>query len=159
VQLAELQLRRPSDLLAGHSQRKTQRVVPVEYTRRKYRYQPARPIAKVENPFQSYQHRLWTPEDERLGGNHSIAPRSRRPTFFTHDLGFFDPVLCHKDYSVVCLDVNAKETAVYIRRFLRHPGFRTQKQRLGKVILARQRNLSFWEIGNQELQRLGWPKP
>jgi len=88
-----------------------------------------------------------------------LLHRSRRPTFFTHDLGFFDPVLCHKDYSVVCLDVNAKETAVYIRRFLRHPGFRTQKQRLGKVILARRRNLSFWEIGNQELQRLGWPKP
>jgi len=87
-----------------------------------------------------------------------LLHRSRRPTFFTHDLGFFDPALCHEDYSLICLDVNAKETAVYIRRFLRHPRFR-QKQRLGKVILARQRNLRFWEIGNQELQRLDWPRP
>ena len=83
----------------------------------------------------------------------------RRSTFFTHDLGFFDPLLCHKGYSLVCLDIKANESAIYIRRFLRHRGFRAEKQRLGKVILARQRNLSFWEIGNQELQRLGWPKP
>jgi len=83
----------------------------------------------------------------------------RQSTFFTHDLGFFDPLLCHKGYSLVCLDIKANESAIYIRRFLRHRGFRAEKQRLGKVILARQRNLSFWEIGNQELQRLGWPKP
>ena len=88
-----------------------------------------------------------------------LLPRLHRPTFFTHDLGFFDPLLCHKGYCLVCLDVRAKETAAYIRRVLGHPGFRTQRQRLGKVILARQRNLSFWEIGNQELQRLGWRRP
>jgi hypothetical protein len=57
------------------------------------------------------------------------------------------------------LDVGASEAAEYIRRFLRHPGFRTEKQRLGKVILARQRNLSFWEIGKPTLQRLSWPQP
>jgi hypothetical protein len=83
----------------------------------------------------------------------------RRSTFFTHDLGFFNPLLCHKGYSLVCLDIKANESAIYIRRFLRHRGFRAEKQRLGKVILARQRNLSFWKIGNQELQRLDWPKP
>ena len=84
---------------------------------------------------------------------------SRRSTFFIHDLGFFNPLLCHKGYSLVCLDIKANESAIYIRRFLHHRGFRAEKQRLGKVILARQRNLNFWEIGNQELQRLGWPKP
>jgi hypothetical protein len=61
-----------------------------------------------------------------------LLHRLRRPTFFTHDLGFFGPSLCHKGYSLVCLDVNAKEAAHYIHRFLRHPRFRTQKQRLGK---------------------------
>lgn len=80
-----------------------------------------------------------------------LLHRLHRPTFFTHDLGFFDPLMCHKSYSLVCLDVPAKETAVYIRRLLRHPGFRAHKQRLGKVILARQRNLSFWEMGKQRL--------
>jgi hypothetical protein len=83
----------------------------------------------------------------------------RRSTFFTHDLGFFDPLLCHKGYSLVCLDIKANESAIYIRRFLRHRGFRAENQRLGKVILARQRNLSFWEIGEQRLQRTSWSPP
>ena len=77
---------------------------------------------------------------------------SRRPTFFTHDLGFFDHSLCHNGYALICLDVGAKETAAYIRRCLRHPEFQAEKQRLEKVILARQRNLSFWEIGTPRLQ-------
>jgi hypothetical protein len=83
----------------------------------------------------------------------------RRSTFFTHDLGFFDPLLCHRGYSLVCLDIKANESAIYIRRFLRHRGFRAENQRLGKVILARQRNLSFWEIGEQRLQRTSWSPP
>jgi hypothetical protein len=82
----------------------------------------------------------------------------RRATFFTHDLGFFDSSLCHNGYSLVCLDVRAKETAFYLHRLLRHPRFRTQKQRLGKVILVRQRNLSYWEIGRRQVQRLSWPQ-
>jgi hypothetical protein len=77
-----------------------------------------------------------------------LLHRLRRPTFFTHDLGFFDPLLCHKRYSLVCLDVKASESAMYIRRFLRHQGFHAEKQRLGKVILARQRSLSFGKWGN-----------
>ena len=88
-----------------------------------------------------------------------LLHRSRRPTFFTHDLGFFEHSLCHKGYALICLDVKAKETAVYIRRCLRHPDFQAEKQRLGKVILARQKNLSFWEIGKPKLQRLDWSQP
>ena len=67
--------------------------------------------------------------------------------------------MCHKGYCLVCLDVPAKETAVYIRRFLRHPEFRKHRQRLGKVILARQRNLRFWAIGKPRLETLSWPRP
>jgi hypothetical protein len=85
-----------------------------------------------------------------------LLHRLRRPTFFTHDLGFFDHSLCHKTYALICLDVSSKETAGYIRRCLRHPDFRAGKQRLGKVILARQKNLSFWEIGKPRLQKLNW---
>jgi hypothetical protein len=103
-------------------------------------------------------------ETGRQGMNdlENIVPllhRLRRPTFFTHDLGFFDYSLCHKGYALICLDVRAKETALYIRRCLRHPEFQAEKQRVGKVILARQRNLSFWKIGTPRLQRLSWPRP
>ena len=87
-----------------------------------------------------------------------LLHRLRRPTFFTNDLGFFDHALCHKGYALICLDVRAKETAAYIRRCLRHPEFRAEKRRMGKVMLARQRNLSFWEIAKPRLQRLSWPQ-
>ena len=61
----------------------------------------------------------------------------RRSTFFTHDLGFFNPLLCHQGYSLVCLDIKANESAIYIRRVLRHRQLRAEKQRLGK---------SFWHV-------------
>jgi hypothetical protein len=85
-----------------------------------------------------------------------LLHRSRRPVFFTHDLGFFDSSLRHRNYAIVCLDVSDKEAAAYVRRFLRHPRFRANKQRLGKVIMARERNIRFWETGNSMRQRLGW---
>jgi hypothetical protein len=113
----------------------------------------------MANPFQAYRSRDRTPGDEGLTEIVPLLHRLRRPTFFTHDLGFFDPLLCHKGYSLVCLGVKANESAIYIRRFLRHRGFRAEKRRLGKVILARQRNLNFWEIGERRLQRATWSQP
>lgn len=62
-----------------------------------------------------------------------LLHRSRRPTFFTHDLGFFDHSLCHKGYALICLDITAKETAVYIRRCLRQPEFQAETQRLAEL--------------------------
>ena len=55
-------------------------------------------------------------------------------TFFTRDLGFFRRQLCHAHYCLVCLAVGQYETASFIRRFLRHPTFRKETNRLGKVI-------------------------
>ena len=56
----------------------------------------------------------------------------RRPTFFTRDEDFYHPWLRHPGYCLVFLDVRPDDAAHYIRRFLRHPSFRTQAQRMGK---------------------------
>jgi hypothetical protein len=82
----------------------------------------------------------------------------RHPTFFTHDLGFFDFSLCHERYALVCLGVKARDAATYIRSLLRHPAFRTDKQRLGKVILLRTKDLSYWQVGKRGRQVAAWPK-
>jgi len=87
-----------------------------------------------------------------------LLRQQRRATFFTHDLGFFDPSLRHKSYALVCLDISAKEAATFIRRFLRHPAFRTQRQRFGKVVLLRARGLRYWQIGGRREQVVSWPK-
>jgi len=82
----------------------------------------------------------------------------RRATFFTHDLGFFDPSLRHNSYALICLDVSADAAATYIRRFLRHPAFRAQGQRLGRVILLQAGGLRYWQIHGRKEQVVSWPK-
>jgi hypothetical protein len=51
------------------------------------------------------------------------------------------------------------ETAVYIRRFLRHSAFRTKKQRVGKVVRLSSTKISWWEIGVESQHRLSWQLP
>ena len=58
----------------------------------------------------------------------------RDTTFFTRDMGFYDPKLCHSRYCLVCLVVGKEEVAVFLRRFLRHPAVDTKANRMRAVI-------------------------
>lgn len=80
----------------------------------------------------------------------------RRPTFFTRDRDFYHPWLRHPAYCLVYLDVNPDEAAYFIRRFLRHPDFRTQMQRLGKVVRVHGDGLSYRQVNVSRLQTSGW---
>ena len=80
----------------------------------------------------------------------------RRPTFFTRDEDYYQADLRHAGYGLVYLDVPADEAAEYIRRFLRHPAFRTQAQRLGKVVRVRQSGVSYWQVNLKRERALGW---
>ena len=80
----------------------------------------------------------------------------RRPTFFTRDHGFYHPKLRHAGYCLVYLDVTPEKAADYTRRFLRHKAFRTQAQRMGKVVRVRHNGLTFWQVGDEEAHRVGW---
>jgi hypothetical protein len=88
-----------------------------------------------------------------------IIPRLhhlRRPTFFTGDHDFYHPRLRHPGYRLVYLDVDFDETADFIRRFLRHPAFRTQAQRMGKVARVRHSGITYWQIGHAVEHVIGW---
>ncbi len=78
------------------------------------------------------------------------------PTFFTRDQGFYTPDLCHAGYCLVFLDVEFDEPAIFIRRLLRHPAFRTQASRMGKVIRVRHGGLSYWQTGAPREHKLDW---
>ena len=80
----------------------------------------------------------------------------RRPTFFTRDLDFYKPALRHHSYCLVYLDVFADEAAEYIRRFLRHPKFRTQAKRMGAVVRVRHSGLTFWQTDVAAQQAIIW---
>jgi hypothetical protein len=56
----------------------------------------------------------------------------------------------------VLLDVAFDEAAEYIRRFLRHKAFRTQSQRMGKVIRVRHSGISYWQVKLEAERALSW---
>ena len=87
----------------------------------------------------------------------AILHRCHRATFFTHDADYFNRRLIHPAYGLVFLDVFDGQAAQYIRRFLRHPCFDTQAQRLGKVIRVQVSRINYYERSRRRLQRVGWP--
>ena len=85
-----------------------------------------------------------------------LLQRLPQPTFFTHDEDFFEVSLCHSHYAVVYLDVTDRETAHYIRRFLKHPAFDTQTKRKGIVARVRATGVQFWRKGHSGVQAAEW---
>ena len=80
----------------------------------------------------------------------------RRPSFFTHDLDFYDHQLCHAGYCVVCLAVGQFETASLIRRFLQHPVFDTQSKRIGTVVRVSHTKIRVWRIHVEGGEEIKW---
>jgi len=85
-----------------------------------------------------------------------LLHRLKRPTFFTLDHGFYHPTLRHQGYCLVFMDVWEDKAAEYIRRFLRHIKFRTQAQRMGKVVRVHLGGLSYWQANEKKAQALSW---
>ncbi len=85
-----------------------------------------------------------------------LLHRLKRPTFFTLDHGFYHPRLQYRGYCLVFLDVWEDEAAAYVRRFLRHPEFRTQSQRMGKVARVRRCGVSYWQAQVRGERAFGW---
>jgi hypothetical protein len=76
----------------------------------------------------------------------ALLTQLRHPTFFTRDLDFYRRSLCHQRYCLVHLDVTPDEVAQYIRRFLRHPEYRTQAQRMGLVLQVGLAGIAGWRL-------------
>jgi hypothetical protein len=78
-------------------------------------------------------------------------------TFFTLDEDYYQQHLCHARYCLVHLDVAEKLTAETIRRFLRHPQFRTWAQRKGKVVRVSPAGMRVWQLHAAEAESISWP--
>jgi hypothetical protein len=83
----------------------------------------------------------------------------RGPTFFTRDRGFYRRAVCHRQYSLVCLEVAPEEVAIFVRRVLRHPRLNTQVKRMGTVVRASHRGLGVWQLHAQEEEIIRWGAP
>jgi hypothetical protein len=80
----------------------------------------------------------------------------RRPTFFTRDDDFHERSLCHAKYGLVYLAVEKTEIASFVRRFLRHPDFKTQVRRLGKVFCVSHASIGVWQRHQLRIQQAEW---
>ena len=87
-----------------------------------------------------------------------LLHRVKRVTFFTQDRDFFQWRLCHRAYCLVKLDVDPDDTGEYIRRFLRQPGFKTEAERLGKVVRVHADGIQFWVTRSARRNRERWLK-
>jgi hypothetical protein len=54
------------------------------------------------------------------------------------------------------MSVEKSEVALFVRRLLRHPDFKTQANRMGKVIRVSRPGISFWRQHQSKEERAGW---
>lgn len=80
----------------------------------------------------------------------------RRPTFFTLDFDFYQRRLCHSRYCLVCLDIEQKKTALFVRRVLRYTGFNTKAKRMGRVIRVSAAGLHVWRLHAEQEVFVPW---
>jgi hypothetical protein len=83
--------------------------------------------------------------------------RLKQPTLLTRDGDFFERRLVHPRYCLAWFDMDAGQTAFFIRRFPSHPRFRASAQRLGKVIRIAPRGVEYWWKKADQLMRICWP--
>jgi hypothetical protein len=83
----------------------------------------------------------------------------RSPTFVTRDAGFYAPELRHPRYCLVVANVGQNEVAAFIRRFLRHPDFDTQRKRMGAVVRVSHIGLASWRLKVQTEIGAAWDRP
>lgn len=95
----------------------------------------------------------WDDQQEILRFLH----KAKQTTLFTRDLGFFRIRLCHRNYSLVVIEAPVIETAGLIRNFLRHPEFKTRRQRCGRVFEISSTRIRWWQIGKTRQSELPWP--
>ena len=88
-----------------------------------------------------------------------LLHRHRGVTCFSLDWDFFHAALCHPAYGVVWLDVRADDAAYFTRRFLKHPRFNTQSQRMAIVARVHHEGVDFWLRNRGGLQSARWRFP
>lgn len=86
---------------------------------------------------------------------------ARHPTFVTINVAdFWQRVTPETRFCIICVAVphtRALEVSALVRRLLSLVAFRTQKQRLGKVVRVSQRQVQYYTSADRTIQRLDWP--
>jgi hypothetical protein len=87
-----------------------------------------------------------------------LLHRHKRVTLFTQDEDFFKQRLCHYACCLVWLDVKPGEAAYSLRRFLRHPDFKTNALRMGAVARVSREGVQAWRRAQTRKFVVPWPE-
>ena len=87
-----------------------------------------------------------------------LLRQRRNSTFFTRDAGFYRAALRHRRYCLVVTSVGQNEVAAFIRRFLRHPDFETQRKRMGRVVRISHAGIAVWSLRSQTEIHTVWKR-
>ncbi len=80
------------------------------------------------------------------------------PTFFSLDVDFYKPKLCHSRFCLVYMDVDQYEAASFIRRFLKHSEYKTKNKRKGRVLRISHIGISEWRLHAEKEEFIHWEK-
>jgi len=80
----------------------------------------------------------------------SLLQRQKQPTFITTDVdGFWRKVRPHLNFCIVCFplpDHKLHLLPILLRRLFRTEGFRTKRERMGKVVLVTEKIVRFYAV-------------
>ncbi len=80
----------------------------------------------------------------------SLLAMQKQPTFVTTDVsGFWRKVQAHPRFCIVCFplpDHRLHELPILLRRLFRTEGFRTKRERMGKVALVTTNTVRFYAV-------------
>ena len=82
-----------------------------------------------------------------------------RPTFVTRDRDFFLQSLCHSQHCLVILAIDEDQSAIYVRRLLKHKAFNANAKRLGTVLKLSHIAIHCWRLKSQQEEHVPWTKP
>lgn len=86
--------------------------------------------------------------------------RLKGRTFVTIDRDFYDSKLCKDAYCLIYFHVSSKQQAQIpdlLRRLFRIEGFRSIRERMGKVVWVSPEHIRYYQRQLQDEQHLDWP--
>ncbi len=89
-----------------------------------------------------------------------LLHRLKRRTFVTIDSDFYNPKLCNDAYCLIYFHVSSTQQAQIpdlLRRLFRIEGFRSIRERMGKVVWVSPEGIRYYQRHFQDEQHLGWP--
>ncbi|MFA0781898.1 hypothetical protein [Fervidibacter sacchari] len=88
----------------------------------------------------------------------SLLLRERQPNFVTGDItGFWRKVKPHSNFCIVCFGLPAEQwrkIPFLLRRLFRTEGFRTKRERMGKVALVTETTVRFYAVGQPSITEI-----